>query len=124
MGLDFADLVLAPAMDVFAKAVTFTPVVSQPGADPYAARGVWSITDVDIVTDDGGSFSNRTLKLGISLNDYAAAPQQGDLIAAQATDLPLGYWQGAITAGVINFIVDDFRPDGQGGATLILKRQA
>jgi hypothetical protein len=121
--MDFSDLVLGPAMDAFSLSVTITPLKSQPLAAPYPARGVWTITDVDIVTEDGGSFSNRTLKFGIRLFEFTVAPKQGDLITTAVSGLPLAYWNGAIDpSGSIDLLVDDFRADGQGGATLVLKR--
>jgi hypothetical protein len=121
--MDFSTLVLGPAMEAFSLPVTITPLKSKPMAAPYQARGVWTITDVDIVTEDGGTFSNRTLKFGIRLLEFTVAPKQGDLITTAVSGLPLAYWQGAIDpSGNIDLLVDDFRPDGQGGATLIVKR--
>src|ERR1700722_4481696 len=92
--MDFSDLVLGPAMDAFCLAVPAPPPLSQPNGSPYAARGVWTITDVDIVTEDGGSLSNRTLKFGIRLAEFTVAPKQGDWISSIVANLPLSYWQG------------------------------
>jgi hypothetical protein len=123
MPIDFADLVLMPAMTVFSYPVTITPKVSQPNAAPYPARGIWTVTELDVIAEDGGVLSNRTLKFGIALNDFTFAPKQGDWITALAGQLPLGYWQDEFLVGAtVDFIIDDVRPDGQGGATLVLKR--
>jgi hypothetical protein len=123
MPTDFSGLVLAPAMAAFALPVTITPLVSQKNAAPYAAQGIWTITDLDLVLEDGEAFSNRTLKFGIRLSDYVVAPKQGDWVTSAVKYLPLTYWQGDFDpTSDIDLIVDDVRPDGQGGATLILKR--
>lgn len=123
MGIDFAALVLAPAMGVFGRPVLIMPLQSQPLAAPYPARGVWTIEDVSIVTEDGGKFSSITLKFGIRLADFTIAPKQGDWISTAANQLPLAYWQGDVDPKAnIDFIIDNFTPDGQGGAVLILKR--
>jgi hypothetical protein len=123
MPTDFSGLVLAPAMAAFALPVTITPLVSQKLAPPYSAQGIWTITDLDLVLEDGEAFSNRTLKFGIRLSDFIVAPKQGDWISSAVKNLPLTYWQGDFDpTSNIDLIVDDVRSDGQGGATLILKR--
>jgi hypothetical protein len=121
--IDFSALVLAPCMEVFAKPVTVTPTKSQPLAAPYDARGIWHVDNVKIVTEDGGTFSNRTIKLSVLMADFTATPAQGDWISTEAKHLPLAYWQGDIDPNSnIDFVIDDQSPDGQGGASLILKR--
>lgn len=124
MSIDFSGLVLGPTMLVFSRPVTVTPSVSQPNAAPYAARGIWEVTNVNILTEDGGQFSNRTIKLGVMMADYVVLPTTGDWITTLASDLPLGYWQGVFLPGAsIDFIIDDQNTDGQGGASLTLKLQ-
>jgi hypothetical protein len=121
--VDFSGLVLAPAVAVFGKPVTVTPKASQPLAEPYGANGIWTVEQFDVPLDDGGMLSSRRLKLGIRLADFTFAPKQGDWISIAACELPLAYWQGEFEPGAnIDLVVDDFQPDGQGGATLILKR--
>ena len=105
MAIDFSALVLAPAMTTFAIPVTITPTVSQPLAAPYANRGIWSVQDVDVMLEDGSMLSSKSYTLGISFADYVVAPSKGDGIA--------------LNGG--NYLVDQIRPDGQGGARLILK---
>jgi hypothetical protein len=123
MGTDFSALVLGPCVAVFGWPALVTPLKSQPNAKPYSANGIWTITDIDIPLDDGEVMSNRTLKFGIRLSDFTVAPKQGDWITASVQYLPLTYWQGDFDPGSnIDLIVDDVRPDGQGGATLVLKR--
>jgi hypothetical protein len=121
--MDFSRLVLGPNISVFGKRVTVTPKASQPNAAPYCVKGIWEVVHVDLVTEDGGNLSSKTLKLGIRLSDFSFAPKKGDWISTPACDLPLVYWQGEFEPGsIIDFLIDDIRPDGQGGATLLLKR--
>jgi hypothetical protein len=123
MAIDFSALVLAPGMNAFARPIMLDPRKSQPLAQPYPARGIWTVSDVELVTEDGGKFSNRTLKLGIRLAEFPVLPKQGDWVTTAMADLPIAYWQEPIDPnGSIDFTVDDARPDGQGGMTLILKR--
>lgn len=124
MPIDFQAMVLGPCMDTFARPVTVTPVKSQPLVAQYDSRGIWEVTAIDIVTEDGGSMQSRNIKLGIQFNDYTIIPAQGDIIESKASDIPLAYWQGYVDPNSsIEFLVDDQRPDGQGGAYLILKRK-
>lgn len=124
MSIDFSALVLAPNLAIFGKSVTVTPKSSQPFAAPYAATGIWTMEHVDVSLEDGSVVSSSRLKFGIRLADFTAVPKQGDWITAAVTDLPLGYWQGDLDpTSAIDLEVADFHPDGQGGATLILKRK-
>jgi len=123
MSIDFSALVLAPAMATFGRPVLILPIASQPIAAPYPARGIWTVESINIPTEDGGTFSSVKLKLGIRLADFTIAPNVEDRVATAASQLPLAYWQGVLpTDGNIDFIIDNFSPDGQGGAVLILKR--
>jgi hypothetical protein len=122
--INFDALVLAPAMGVFAKPVTVTPIRSQPTAAPYPARGVWEIANVAIVTEDGGQFSNRTIKLGVRMSEFTVLPVQGDWITTKVQHLPLAYTDrlSLDPNSTMNFVIDDQSPDGQGGCSLTLKR--
>lgn len=124
MSIDFSSLVLAPAMATFANPVLITPIVSQPNAAPYTARGIWSVYETTIIGEMNNAFSTVNLKIGIRWADFTAAtPVQGDWISTPAKNLPLGYWEGQIDPNAnIDFIIDDVTPDGQGGAKLTVKR--
>ena len=123
MAIDFSALVLRSCQDAFGHSVMVTPLASQPAQPGYSARGIWTVDDVNMVTEDGGNFSNRTLKLGIRLAEFTVYPKQGDRITSATPDLPLAYWEAPIPpASTVDFLIDDFRPDGQGKADLILKR--
>ena len=103
--IDFAALVLGPAMDAFAQPITVTPVASQPSGAPYSARGSYSSKQVDIPLDDGTYQSTIQRKLGVRLADFTVPPVQKDQIAMA---------QGS-------FVISDIVPDGQGGADIWLR---
>ena len=123
MSIDFSSLCLAPQMAVFGRPVTVTPLLSQPHAAPYPLKGIFTITSVDIPTEDGGFFSSVSLKFGLRMSDCPIPVLQGDWISTSVVNLPLGYWQGSIDPTIIlDFMVNNMTPDGQGGATCVLKR--
>jgi hypothetical protein len=103
-------------MRVFGKPITVTPAQSQPGKPAYPARGIWEEQHVDIPLGEGGILSANTLDLGIKLDEFAAIPAQGDFVALTATK----FWRPELIG---TYVIDDFKPDGQGGAKIILKRQ-
>ena len=107
MGLDFAALVLGPAMAVFADPIALTPTVSIPGALAYPARGIFAQKPVRWETAEGGLLTTLETTLGIMLADYPVPPKQGDSL---------------VRAGVTWFVWD-VNADGQGGATLTLKER-
>ena len=123
MSVDFSSLVLAPAMAVFGRPVTITPKASLPNAAPYDARGIWTITSVDIPTDAGGIMSTVSLKFGVRMADFPAALAQEDWLRTKVSDLPLGYWQGSIDPNsYLDFAIVNTTPDGQGGMVCLVKR--
>lgn len=108
MTIDFSGLVLGPAMATFAIPITVSPIVSQPTAAAYAAQGVWTVQDVDILLEDGSTLASKSYWLGIKLADYAVVPIKGD----------------GVTVNGNGYVIDQVRPDGQGGAKLVLKATA
>lgn len=111
--IDFAALALAPGITAFARPVSIRPVRSQPGAAPYHARGVWASRPVEIQTEDGRVLNSRVITLGIMLAEFTAAPKTRDLI-----DVPAA---GFYPAEGRHWI-EDIDLDGQGGASLTLKK--
>lgn len=110
--IDFEALVLGPAMDAFARPITYTPVVSVPGAQPFVARGIWGKRPADMQLEDGSMLGTDELILGIRRSEFPAAPMQGDLVDIDAYgSLP--------RVGICH--VDDDGDDGQGGYSLVLK---
>lgn len=123
MSIDFSGLCLAPQMAIFGKQATITPEQSNPNGAAYTAIGIFTINAIDIPTDGGGFMTSTTIKFGIRLADYVYPPKQGDIFSTPVSNLPVGYWQGwANPTTNLDFRVDDVRPDGQGGATLLLMR--
>lgn len=124
MSVDFNSLVLGPCMDAFQKSCTVTPTKSQPMAAPYAARGVFTVDNITVPMDDGGTLSSRVLKYGIKLDEFTVPPLQYDTLTFKVSDLPMGYLKDVLNpAATVDFLVDSDQPDGQGGTTLILKRK-
>lgn len=120
MPVDFSSLVLAPAMNTFARPVTIDPIKSRPGSGmPYAARGVISSRSVDIVLADGAVMSDQRTTLGIRDADenadgtpmFAVLPVRGDKVRIES-----GPYQG-------DFWVGDIDADGQGGSVITLRRE-
>lgn len=103
--IDFAALVLGPALAVFGEPVTVTPTASQPAVAPYQARGVWSFKPVEIPLSEGGDHSTNVPALGVRLADFTVAPDQGDFFALRGK----------------TYVAVDVTPDGQGGADVILR---
>ena len=105
MPVDFNSLVLIPNMLVFAIPVTHTPV----GGVGYLTQGIWSMTHLDVMMDDGAKLSTVTISLGIALSQFDFIPAVGDMITLASGQ---------------TFLIDDIQPDGQGGAKLLLKANA
>jgi hypothetical protein len=80
MAINFSENLFKFAMDVFSRPITVTPLVSQPGAPAYAARGYMDEKATDILTEDGGIFSDSQIYLDIRIEEFAVLPMQGDRI--------------------------------------------
>jgi hypothetical protein len=112
MPTDFDGTVLKAAMGAFALPVNIVP---NDGSAAYAAQGVWRYQDIDVLMEDGSTLSSTTITLGIRLSDWPAIPKVGYAITATPPA-----W-APVTARA--YLIDKVRPDGQGGANLILKAQ-
>ena len=111
--IDFAALALAPGITAFARPVMIQPARSQPGEAAYPARGVWSSRQVEVQTEDGRILNTRVITLGIMLSEFPVAPKTRDHV-----DVPAA---GFYTAEGRHWI-EDIDLDGQGGASLTLKK--
>lgn len=120
--IDFSSLVLAPTISAFGKPVSITPLKSQPNAAAYSSRGVWEIETIKIMTEDGGQMSTRNIKFGVRMSEFAVWLKQGDQITTQAQYLPMGFDAGLNPTDNVDFVIDGLSADGQGGASLTLKR--
>ena len=108
MAIDFEKLVLGPCLTTFGEAVTYRPLVSSPGAAPFAITGIFD-AEHDLVEEfEGIDHSTQGPVLAVRLSDFPAPPEQLDQL---------------IVRGQL-YQVYDVRPDGQGKADLILKVDA
>lgn len=73
-----------PVYDFWARPVTINPLVSQPTAASYAARGCLDTREVDVVAEDGSVFSDAKTELRIRQIEFAIMPMQGDTV-----DIPI-----------------------------------
>ena len=105
MAINFSALVLNAAQSTFGEAVTVSPIVSQPGAESYEARGIFSNPAVEVPTDQG-YVTTRSPMLGIRLSEFSVPPVMGD----------------RVTVGGVTYQVHDRQDDGHGAADLILRR--
>jgi hypothetical protein len=111
--IDFDGLVLDKTIGIFNIACRFTLTVSAPGVEQIA-RGVYSSAPFDVAMQDDTIFSDQQTSLGIRLRDFLIPPDRGDLVEiidARHPDFGKKFWIG------------DSDEDGQGGATLLLRRQ-
>jgi hypothetical protein len=118
--MNFDTLVLNPCQNSFAKPLTINPLMSMPGAIPYAARGIWTVKVVDVILDDGGQLTTRTLEIDVRLSELPALPMQGDQITIIA-DVQSEFVGVSIGAPIV-LQVDDVRLDSGGAAKLLMKR--
>ena len=112
--IDFDKFVDNPAVGVFAINVTYSPLVSQPGVPAFAARGVFSSTDLDVELQDGAIYSDQQTNLGIRLAEFASKPTEGDEVTITDPRHPANGRQ---------FWIGDLDEDGQGGGRLLLREK-
>jgi hypothetical protein len=92
MAVDFAREAYLPNFNYWARPVVITPLVSNPGAPAYDARGIYDTNDMDIIGIDGNSIvSDQKTELDILEDEFLAAgiatPVAGDLISIPAVGL-------------------------------------
>ena len=104
--VDFDALVLAPTMNLFARPVQIVPIKSKPNTPvPYAARGIWSVRNIDVPMEDSSIYSDTIYTLGIRLSEFDVVPVPEDKVIVDG----------------IAYLIDDLDPDGQGGSVISLK---
>ena len=108
MAINFSARVLAPAISVFGSKVLVEPLKSQPGVDPYPARGVISSKEQILQLENGAILADRQISLGIRVSEFDVVPTRGD--KCTMVDDGTIYW------------VAEVLPDGQGGSVLTLRR--
>jgi hypothetical protein len=100
--------VYAMAWNAFARPVTVTPLVSQPGAPSYDARGYYDERELDIMGEDGSVISSKQAYLDILIAEFPILPMQGDLI-------DISFHQG-VPGG--SYYVLDLGGDGNAGGMI------
>lgn len=80
MSINFSTLVYSPNFDIWARPITVTPVVSQPGAPAYSARGIFDTESTDVLAEDGSLISQQKTILDLREVEFTVIPQQGDQI--------------------------------------------
>lgn len=113
MGIAFSTVVYDPCFDLFAVAVTFKPLVSQPSVPSYDLRGIFDTNDIDIVALDSSIISDQKTELDIREAEFAVLPVQGDHVVIPADCN--GVNQG-------EFEIIDACTNGGGETTLTLRR--
>lgn len=111
--IDFAALALGPGIATFGRPVTVMPVATLPKRPPFAATGVWASRPVEVDLLSNTDLNTRELTLGIRISDWAYPPEQ-----FWQVDIPTA---GSLVAEGMHWI-ESIKLDGQGGASLILKR--
>ena len=111
--IDFAALALGPGITAFGRPVTVTSLASSPVCLPFDTTGVWTVRNTNVALEGEQSLNTTVLTLGIRLSDWTYAPEQFALVRIPAA----GFYPDEGTLWI-----DDIDPDGQGGATLTLKR--
>jgi len=105
---NFTDQVHMNTFAAFARPVTVTPTVSQPGQPAYSARGYFGTRELDVLTETGGVFSDSQSYLDIIMVEYPVLPRQGDTIdIPDHQDIPGG-----------NFLVLDLAGVGDGSGLI------
>jgi hypothetical protein len=113
MPVDFPNQVYLQTQITFGRAITVTPVVSQPAAQPYSGRGIFDEDPMDVQGMDGSIISESRVILDILEQDFTVLPLQGDLI-----DIPAD--SGLPAHG--QFEIIDTDTNGMGETTLTLRR--
>lgn len=80
MAVDFSTELYAIAWDRFARPITVTPVVSQPGAPAYDSRGYFDTKETDVLTEANDVLSSSQSFLDIRQVEFTVEPLQGDII--------------------------------------------
>lgn len=132
MPINFDELVLGPSVDVFGIPIVLTPTASQPGQPAYSSDvngnpllAIWSVKDVDVMLNDGALLATKTLELGIQYSRFSVPPRRGDGVQITLTEFMIAQLgQAPVNRGFANpanYTIDQVRPDGQGGARILLK---
>jgi len=113
MGVNFATWVYGPCFDTFARTITYTPLISQPGNAAFQARGIFDTNERDVLGLDDNIFTDAKTELDIFMPEWSILPLQGDQV-----DIP---WEDDVDGGT--FVVSDVQGHGNAGGELTLTLQ-
>jgi len=82
--LDFNMDVLLPIQQTFSRPIMITPYGSQPGRNPYSARGVLTTAPIDVATEGNVVFSDQRTVIDIRMSEYAVVPMERDWVQVPA----------------------------------------
>jgi hypothetical protein len=100
MPVDWSNELYAKCWDSFARPITVTPTVSQPGAPAYAARAYFDTKETDILTEANSVLSDSQTFIDIRRVEFSIEPKQGDLIdIPYAADVEGGTYEVMDLAG-------------------------
>jgi hypothetical protein len=114
MALNFSTLVYLPNFDMFSRAITVTPLASQPGLPPYTARGIYNTRPIDVQAEDGSIISDQQTIVDVRDEEFSVIPDQLDRI-----HIPFDI-DGGPDLG--EFEVTDTEANGGGETTLVLRK--
>jgi hypothetical protein len=100
MAVDWDQMVLAPNMAVFGECATYSPK----GGSPFQVTGIFDEEYHEVGLLEGPAITSAMPVLGIRLAEFPSPPKQGD----------------QLTVCGKTFAVREVRPDGHGGAKLML----
>lgn len=106
--IDWDKVVIGPVMGVFGEPVMFRPVV---GA-PFPISGLFHEAYVSVDLAGGPGVTSVAPALGVRLAEFSTPPLQKDRVSITATALHGGG----------TYAVKEVRPNGIGGALLMLNR--
>lgn len=111
---NFHDQIYSPNWDTWARPITVTPLVSQPGQPAYGGRAYFDTKSTDVLTEDGGMYSDDKPFIDILIAEFPIMPMQGDQV-----DIPPDQ---SIAGG--SFFVQDLSGVGNAGGmmNITLKR--
>jgi len=106
MPISWDKMVLAPLMGAFGEPVTYRPAAG--GA--YAISGVFDDAYLkEVMFEDASQgVTEVSAVLGVQLSQFTAPPVQNDQLSVASVNT--------------TYVVRDVRPDGRGGAKLMLSR--
>jgi hypothetical protein len=113
MPIDYASVIYSSAQDTFGRKIVVTPLVSQPNASVYNARGIYTTEEDDVLTEEGAIFSDQRTIVDIIAKEFTVQPLQGDHVFIPADG-------GVPEAGLFEIIDTD--DNGGGETTLSLRK--